>query len=123
MEDICFYLKDSAPKDEKSTTKIEPILTETIEDPKKPPFDKYADNKIIESFIKSSCKDCVDKLLIVFNQQLDVCKDQLKQDNKDLRYLTDKVLLLGRLSGALCELSPHMQQCMMGNADKADMPR
>ncbi|XP_013380864.1 conserved oligomeric Golgi complex subunit 1 [Lingula anatina] len=104
LEDSSYYIKSS---DTKQTGQQQQGNME--------PFDRFIDEDNIRDFIREGCKDCVKKLLDHINEELEEAKNSLQElDNKvDQRTLINRVLLLGRLCGGLCELSTHMEQCVV----------
>nr|XP_006811546.1 PREDICTED: conserved oligomeric Golgi complex subunit 1-like [Saccoglossus kowalevskii] len=83
------------------------------------PFDKFADRDNLLIFLQTACYKCVDRLLEYINQQLAEAEKLLteSQDDGDAnkkQILLNRALLLGRLCAALCDLTPNLQQCMLG---------
>ncbi|XP_077988897.1 conserved oligomeric Golgi complex subunit 1-like [Glandiceps talaboti] len=83
------------------------------------PFDKYADSDNLLIFLQMACSKCVDRLLHYINNQLTEAETALvgmvdNDGNQDKIGLLNRALLLGRLCAAFCDLTPSLQQCMLG---------
>ncbi|KAK2188068.1 hypothetical protein NP493_145g03017 [Ridgeia piscesae] len=90
------------------------------------PFDKFMDRDTVVSFIQSASNDCIHRLLDHLSEQLDRSKEQLdtSSDPHSCVTIVHRVLLLARLTAALCELSPELQCCVGGSVlDNLDNSR
>jgi hypothetical protein len=79
------------------------------------PFDRFSDKKRIHEFVQNACESCITKQLEHLQVQLDGSKKELLKSattedaNQNIIY---RLLLMGRFTSALCELSPNLQLCM-----------
>ncbi|XP_064649759.1 conserved oligomeric Golgi complex subunit 1-like [Lineus longissimus] len=83
-------------------------------------FDRYADNEMVENFLCTACETCIFRLLGFIEKNIYSSSRQL-DNSEDLlgnMVIINRVLLCGRLCSALCELSPHLQKCIIGSSDK-----
>ncbi|KAL5005428.1 hypothetical protein ScPMuIL_018884 [Solemya velum] len=82
------------------------------------PFDRYADCATVLTHIQGACDKCIEELLGYLDHELKEWKSALRQAelSQAISNMESRILLSGRLCGALCDLTPHLQQCMMGSA-------
>ncbi|XP_071171265.1 conserved oligomeric Golgi complex subunit 1-like [Mytilus edulis] len=88
-------------------------------------FDKYSDTDNIYLHIKSSCHDCVKGLIEHLNEQLKLWEKSLKEipDAFTNAITKHRVLLVGRLCTALCDLVPSLQNCILQQSDQAKIKK
>lgn len=87
-------------------------------------FDRFGDKDSIQEFLQNACQDCINKLLDHLKQQLYACKKQLmnSENHAGNEIVINRILLLGRFSGAICDLSSHLQMCMSIQLNDDDQP-
>lgn len=109
LEDCCHYTQNSGGEGGQ--------VAGSGDDGNFEPFNRLGDREAVQEFLQNACEDSVNKLLGHLNQQLYACRQQLS-NNKDPtgnEIIINRILLLGRVSGAICDLSPHLQACMSIN--------
>jgi len=107
LDDVKTYLQ----ADDSSSSSLS--LAE-LSDQSQAPFDRYADAVDIEEFTQKTCEDCCTRLLDHLEKHLSSAKQQIgsNKDRSRDKVEIERIVLIGRLSGALCVLSSNLQLCM-----------
>ncbi|NWI44623.1 COG1 protein, partial [Picathartes gymnocephalus] len=102
LEDVLSYL----PTD--SSVPKEPAV------PPRSAFDRFADAGSVQGLLRDRCVTCVQHLLGCVQEQLQSAQSQLDPTG-DAKL--NAVLFMARLCQALPELCPHLQRCVLGQAE------
>ncbi|KAK3579911.1 hypothetical protein CHS0354_012452 [Potamilus streckersoni] len=92
-------------------------------------FNRYADTASFLSYIQTSCTGAINEIIRYLDDQLQLWKKSfLEVTHRNTNEITEKkVLMVGRLCSALCDLTPNLQQCMgvnlQRNPQKKDLTR
>ncbi|KAK7116850.1 conserved oligomeric Golgi complex subunit 1-like isoform X2 [Littorina saxatilis] len=80
------------------------------------PFDRYASTADILLFCQVACSKAVTDIVDYMKEQVALWEKSLKEiPDLDTQASTEhKILLVARTCSALCELTPHLQKCIMG---------
>lgn len=87
------------------------------------PFNRFSDSTSLLTFIQSSCLDCIQGILQFLTNLMEECRSNLLQTKERCANIGNKLLLSGRLCAAMCDLTPHLQQCMMGSEQISSQDR
>ncbi|XP_060590176.1 conserved oligomeric Golgi complex subunit 1-like [Ruditapes philippinarum] len=87
------------------------------------PFNRFSDSTSLLTFVQTSCMECVQGILEFLTKLLDDCRADLSSSKLRCSNIGNKLLLSGRLCAAMCDLTPHLQQCMMGSEQVSRMDR
>ncbi|CAH1796613.1 unnamed protein product [Owenia fusiformis] len=99
LEDLDYYTaKDSSSED----------------DSEDGPFNRLADSPVLQKHIQTGCLQHMNKLRDHIGQQLKGSQGQLNStDIEGAGILINRILLLGRLCGAMCDLAPNLHKCVL----------
>ncbi|KAL3866853.1 hypothetical protein ACJMK2_044112 [Sinanodonta woodiana] len=92
-------------------------------------FNKYADTASFLLYIQTSCAGAINEIMKYLDNQLQLWKKSFMEvAHRETNEITEKkVLMVGRLCSALCDLTPNLQQCMgvnlQRNLSKKDLTR
>ncbi|XP_052283233.1 conserved oligomeric Golgi complex subunit 1-like isoform X2 [Dreissena polymorpha] len=78
------------------------------------PFNRYADSVSLLNYVQVSCLESVNSLMEYLTQLLGECRTALAAVTERQNTVGNKLLLTGRLCAALCDLTPHLRQNMLG---------
>ncbi|KAK7465202.1 hypothetical protein BaRGS_00037631 [Batillaria attramentaria] len=83
------------------------------------PFERYADTTIILQFCQVACSKCVQEIVDYMGEQLTLWEKSLREipDAATQSITENKILLVARTCSALCDLTPHLQKCILGASD------
>ncbi|XP_060551941.1 LOW QUALITY PROTEIN: conserved oligomeric Golgi complex subunit 1-like [Ruditapes philippinarum] len=87
------------------------------------PFNQSSVSTSLLTFVQTSCMECVQGILEFLTKLLDDCRADLSSSKLRCSNIGNKLLLSGRLCAAMCDLTPHLQQCMMGSEQVSRMDR
>ncbi|XP_032932518.1 conserved oligomeric Golgi complex subunit 1 isoform X3 [Catharus ustulatus] len=108
--------------DSKLKARLEDVLSYLPKDgsvPKESPcsaFDRFADAGTVQELLRERCVSCTQHLLGCVQEQLLSAQSQLHPPG-DAKL--NAVLFMARLCQALPELCPHLQRCVLGQAESA----
>ncbi|KAI1232484.1 hypothetical protein IHE44_0006949 [Lamprotornis superbus] len=108
--------------DSRLKARLEDVLSYLPKDgsvPKEPPrsaFDRFSDAGTVQGLLRERCVSCTQHLLGCVQEQLLSAQSQLQAPG-DAKL--NAVLFMARLCQALPELCPHLQRCVLGQAESA----
>ncbi|KAL4228063.1 Golgi transport complex subunit 1 [Mactra antiquata] len=82
------------------------------------PFNKYSDSSSLLQFVQQACTECVQGILEYLTSMVEECKTVLSKSKTRCHTIGNKLLLSGRLCTSICDLTPHLQECMLAQDNR-----
>ncbi|KAE8576114.1 hypothetical protein XENTR_v10004059 [Xenopus tropicalis] len=111
LEDLCSYLPGESPVTEKHNEFVTTAAKISA-------FDRYGDASTVQEMLSHHCLSCMQQIQDSVNTTLQSVKHEGLVDH-GVALFSPKltaVLFLARLCQSLCELCPHLKQCILGKS-------